>query len=133
MDNPLNTLQNNHLASLTQNAPKSVMQAIQTASAKTGVNFSYLVEKAAAESNFDTDAKAKTSSATGLFQFIESTWIDMVERHAPWLLGLTYSPRRPAPTVMFFMTPPLVSQNHYKKFITFSIKNSRQMITEQKH
>ena len=57
------------------------MRAIQVASAKTGANFSYLVEKAAAESNFDTNAKAKTSSATGLFQFIESTWIEMIEKH----------------------------------------------------
>ncbi len=81
MVNPLNSLQNNHLAQLTQNAPKGVMQAIQTASTKTGVNFTYLVEKAAAESNFDASAKAKTSSATGLFQFIESTWMDMIDRH----------------------------------------------------
>ncbi len=81
MTNPLNALQNNPLAQLTQNAPRSILQAIKTASIKTGVNFSYLVEKAAAESNFEPNAKAKTSSATGLFQFIESTWMDMIEKH----------------------------------------------------
>ncbi len=81
MKNPLNALQNNNLAQISQNAPKAVLSAIKNASAKTGVNFSYLVEKAAAESNFDANAKAKTSSATGLFQFIESTWIDMIDKH----------------------------------------------------
>ena len=81
MANPLNSLQNNHLAHITSNAPKTVLNAIKTASAKTGVNFSYLVEKAAAESSFNPTAKAKTSSATGLFQFIERTWLDMIDKH----------------------------------------------------
>lgn len=74
--NPLN---NNALAAF--QVPKTVYNAIRNAAAKTGVNFTYLVEKAAAESSFDTNAKAKTSSATGLFQFIESTWLSMVKEH----------------------------------------------------
>ncbi len=81
MTNAINSLENNALAALTQRAPKGIMQAIQNASAKTGVSFSYLMDKAAAESNFNPTVKAKTSSATGLFQFIESTWIDMMGRH----------------------------------------------------
>lgn len=36
------------------------------------------MEKAAAESSFNPNAKARTSSATGLFQFIDSTWMGMV-------------------------------------------------------
>ena len=74
-------MENNALAALTQRAPQAVTHAIKRASAKTGVSFSYLMEKAAAESNFNPTVKAKTSSATGLFQFIESTWMDMVNRH----------------------------------------------------
>lgn len=81
MPNAINSLENNALAALTQRAPKGIMQAIQNASAKTGVSFSYLMDKAAAESNFNPTVKAKTSSATGLFQFIESTWMDMMDRH----------------------------------------------------
>ncbi|MCI5059991.1 MAG: transglycosylase SLT domain-containing protein [Alphaproteobacteria bacterium] len=69
------------LASLGARAPKHVMSAIEKASAKTGVSFSYLVQKAGAESGFNPGVKAKTSSATGLFQFIESTWMDMVKKH----------------------------------------------------
>ena len=81
MDNALKSLENNALAALTQRAPQGVVSAIKTASAKTGVSFSYLMEKAAAESNFNPIAKAGTSSATGLFQFIESTWMDMINKH----------------------------------------------------
>src|SRR3546814_19009170 len=37
--------------------------------------------KAAVESGYRTDVKAPTSSATGLYQFIERTWLGMVEEH----------------------------------------------------
>ena len=81
MNDALKSLENNALAALTKRAGANVTTAIKNASAKTGVSFSYLMEKAAAESNFNPAIKAKTSSATGLFQFIESTWMDMVDRH----------------------------------------------------
>jgi hypothetical protein len=61
--------------------PQSVMSAVRQASARTGVDFSYLMEKAAQESSFNPTAKASTSSATGLYQFIERTWLDMVDQH----------------------------------------------------
>lgn len=55
-----------------------VMNAIKTASKETGVDFAYLVNKAAQESGFRSDVKASTSSATGLYQFTEQTWLQMV-------------------------------------------------------
>jgi hypothetical protein len=75
------SIQNNALAQLAQRAGPQTTAAIRTASLKTGVDFAYMMEKAAAESSFDTDAKARTSSASGLYQFIESTWLQMVERY----------------------------------------------------
>ena len=75
----LNTNNDNGLAQIS--VPKEIYRAISNASAKTGVNFTYLMEKAAAESSFNPNAKARTSSATGLFQFIESTWLTMVKEH----------------------------------------------------
>jgi hypothetical protein len=72
---------NNDLTTLRQQAGPRVVNAIQTASRRTGVNFAYLMEKAAAESSFDAKAKSRSSSATGLFQFIESTWLRMVKEH----------------------------------------------------
>jgi hypothetical protein len=62
-------------------ASQTVVNAIQNASARTGVSFDYLMDKAKQESSFDSDAKAKTSSASGLFQFIESTWMNAVKTY----------------------------------------------------
>lgn len=61
----------------------AVRAAIRRAAAATGVDFSLLVETARRESALNPNARAGTSSATGLFQFIESTWLDMVRRHGP--------------------------------------------------
>jgi hypothetical protein len=62
-------------------AADGVRAAIQRASQATGVDFSLLVETARRESALNPNARAGTSSATGLFQFIDSTWLDMVRRH----------------------------------------------------
>ncbi|MDE1901124.1 MAG: transglycosylase SLT domain-containing protein [Alphaproteobacteria bacterium] len=58
-----------------------ILQAIKNAAARTGVDFSYLVKKAAQESGFDPTAKASTSSATGLYQFTSQTWLQMVKTY----------------------------------------------------
>jgi hypothetical protein len=60
-------------------APLSISNAIKKASRATGTDFSYLLKTAARESAFKKSAKAKTSSAAGLFQFIESTWLKTVK------------------------------------------------------
>jgi hypothetical protein len=57
-----------------------IREAIQTAAKRTGVSFDFLVKQAEAESGFDPNAKAATSSATGLYQFIDSTWLSMVRQ-----------------------------------------------------
>lgn len=77
----INTLDNNALAAMTARAPRHITHAIAKASEKTGVDFAYLMQQASVESSFRADVKAKTSSATGLYQFIESTWLDMVKKH----------------------------------------------------
>ncbi|MFD1696765.1 lytic transglycosylase domain-containing protein [Roseibium aestuarii] len=56
-----------------------IEQAFQTASTSTGASFDYLVKTAMRESSLEPTAKAKTSSATGLFQFIESTWLETMK------------------------------------------------------
>ncbi len=57
--------------------------AFQSASNSTGTSFEYLVKTAARESSFNPSAKARTSSATGLFQFIESTWLETMKEAGP--------------------------------------------------
>ena len=58
-----------------------VYAAIKTASSETGVDFDYLWRTAKRESSLDPEARAKTSSATGLFQFTNDTWLRMVDRY----------------------------------------------------
>ncbi|MEZ5840675.1 MAG: lytic transglycosylase domain-containing protein [Hyphomicrobiales bacterium] len=57
--------------------------AFKTAAKSTGTGFDFLLRTAVRESNLDATAKAKTSSATGMFQFIESTWLEMVKEEGP--------------------------------------------------
>lgn len=59
----------------------SVSQTIKVAAHRKGVDFSYLLNQAQAESSLNPQAEAKTSSATGLFQFINSTWLNVVDKY----------------------------------------------------
>lgn len=58
-----------------------VTAAIELASRRTGVDFNYLLGQAQVESGMRIDARARTSSATGLYQFIEQSWLGVVKRH----------------------------------------------------
>ncbi len=62
MDNGTNSIQNNALASMLAPVPGKVVNAIKQASARTGVNFAYLVQQAGAESSFNPKIKAKTQT-----------------------------------------------------------------------
>ena len=62
-------------------AAEGVRQAIGTAAARTGVDFSYLMAQARSESGLDPAAKAANSSAGGLFQFLDQSWLAVVKRH----------------------------------------------------
>ena len=53
---------------------------IRKAAEATGASFEYLLATAKVESNLKPNLKAKTSSATGLFQFIEQTWFAMMKQ-----------------------------------------------------
>jgi hypothetical protein len=59
----------------------SVRAEIQRASASTGVDFDYLLGQASIESSLNPNARASTSSASGLYQFISSTWLNTLEKH----------------------------------------------------
>ncbi|WP_394694304.1 hypothetical protein [Hyphobacterium sp.] len=54
---------------------------IARASRETGANFDFMVRTAARESNFDPNARATTSSAAGMYQFLDQTWLAMMSRH----------------------------------------------------
>jgi hypothetical protein len=58
-----------------------VEAAIQRASSATGVDFGFLMRAAKRESGFNPGAKAPTSSAAGLFQFVDQTWMSTLKKH----------------------------------------------------
>ena len=59
---------------------QTVMGSLQRAAAATGVDFGYLVKTAQRESSLNPRAHAPTSSAAGLFQFIEQTWLGVLKQ-----------------------------------------------------
>ncbi|EHL99830.1 hypothetical protein HMPREF9946_02976 [Acetobacteraceae bacterium AT-5844] len=63
------------------NVASHVTRALRHAADSTGVGFNVLAAKAAIESGFQTNAQAPTSSARGLFQFIDQTWLSTVQKH----------------------------------------------------
>ncbi len=62
-----------------------VTLAIRAASTPAQVDFSYLMRTAKLESSLNPKARARTSSAEGLFQFIDQTWLELVGRHGDQL------------------------------------------------
>jgi hypothetical protein len=61
-----------------RSVPGKVVDTIVKASDEAGVDPVYMMALADKESSFDTDAKAATSSAQGLFQFVARTWLEMI-------------------------------------------------------
>ena len=62
-------------------AAARIQSAIATASSRTGVDFDYLLGQAKLESGLNASARAGTSSASGLYQFIEQSWLSVVKKH----------------------------------------------------
>lgn len=65
----------------TYNISTTAAAAIRLANIRTTADFAYMMELSSAESSFDHEAQARTSSATGLYQFTEDTWLHMVRRY----------------------------------------------------
>ena len=60
---------------------EAVGAAIARASQATGVDFGYLMRTARRESGFNPSAQASSSSAGGLFQFVDQTWLGALKQH----------------------------------------------------
>ena len=59
----------------------SVVAALRNAAAATGSDFHYLLGTAMRESSLKPNAQSSASSAAGLFQFIDQTWLGLVKEH----------------------------------------------------
>ncbi|MCX7283964.1 MAG: lytic transglycosylase domain-containing protein [Novosphingobium sp.] len=62
-------------------AGANVRSAIAGAAQATGTDFAYLMAQAKLESSLDPAARARTSSASGLYQFTTQTWLRTLDKH----------------------------------------------------
>jgi peptidoglycan hydrolase-like protein with peptidoglycan-binding domain len=104
---------------------RGVVAAIRLSSVRTGVDFSYLMELAAVESAFNPLAQAVGSSAAGLYQFTQDTWLNTVKAH-----GEKYGLGRYAAQIEYTVDrrgnrrPRLSDQNVYRHLLDLR-KNPR--------
>jgi len=73
--------------SILSNAVSQITGAIKHAAQSTGISFEYLLTTARLESNLNPSAQASTSSAKGLYQFIDQTWLGTMKQEGA-ALGL---------------------------------------------
>ncbi|CCD96322.1 conserved hypothetical protein [Bradyrhizobium sp. ORS 375] len=71
---------NSSPAGLLDNVRAKVAGAIKQAADSVGTSFEYLLSTAKMESDFNPTAGASTSSARGLYQFIDQTWLGTVKQ-----------------------------------------------------
>ncbi len=71
---------NNPYPALSRAVDPAIVRNIRQASLATSTDFGLLMAQAQQESGFKPDAKAASGSAAGLFQFVDSTWLDMVRQ-----------------------------------------------------
>jgi hypothetical protein len=71
--------------SINGGAGSPVAGAIRDAARSTGTSFEYLLTTAQIESNLNPAAQATTSSAKGLYQFIDQTWLATMKSAGPAL------------------------------------------------
>ena len=69
--------------SILANASAHISGAIRDAARATGASFEYLLTAARMESNLNPAAQATSSSATGLYQFIDQTWLATLKSAGP--------------------------------------------------
>ena len=65
--------------------PQTLAYMLTSAGDRNGVDFDYLLQTAMRESSLNPQARAQSSSAVGLFQFLESTWLQVMKEQGPRL------------------------------------------------
>src|SRR3954469_7043952 len=63
--------------------PRWLAETVVRAAQVTGVDPAYMMALADKESSLLPEIKARTSSAEGLFQFLEGTWLEVLRRYGP--------------------------------------------------
>ena len=65
--------------------PQGLAYVLNSAGDKSNVDFDYLLQTAIRESSLNPEARAPSSSAVGLFQFLDSTWLQVMKEQGPRL------------------------------------------------
>ena len=84
-DTRKNSMDTTSIVAGLESASAQITGSIRQAAAATGASFEYLLSAAKMESNFNPSAAASTSSARGLYQFIDQTWLATVKEAGPSL------------------------------------------------
>jgi hypothetical protein len=71
--------------------PQGLAYVLNSAGDKSNVDFDYLLQTAIRESSLNPEAKASSSSAVGLFQFLDSTWLQVMKEQGPRLGYQSYA------------------------------------------
>ncbi|NEU12450.1 lytic transglycosylase domain-containing protein [Methylobacterium sp. BTF04] len=83
--------------------PREIVDTILRAATETNVDPVYLMALADKESSFSTTVRAATSSAEGLFQFLSTTWLELIQtygaRHGLATEAAAVTGRGPAITI----------------------------------
>jgi hypothetical protein len=92
-------------------AASTVTGAIRGAAQASGASFEYMLTTAQIESGFNPHAAASTSSAGGLYQFIDQTWLGMLKDAGPSLgYGRYADAITKSPSGHFEVTDPAMRQ-----------------------
>jgi hypothetical protein len=92
--------------------PRPLVETILRAADDTGVDAAYMMALADKESSFTPDVKAPTSSAQGLFQFIERTWFEVIRD-----FGARHGFRVAATLVETVNGQPTVQNEHLRAWV----------------
>ncbi len=74
-----------------QKQDPALIDALYTAAQETGVSFELMIIKAMIESNLGANTIAAKSSARGMFQYIEPTWLSLIKRHGEKIGHASYA------------------------------------------
>src|SRR5690349_5606142 len=92
--------------------PRWLAEAVVRAAQATQVDPAYMMALADKESSLLPDNKARTSSAEGLFQFVEGTWLDVLHRY-----GSKHGYAAEAEAIQMVQGRPVVSDNDERERI----------------
>src|SRR4051812_18654974 len=110
--------------------PLCLSETVIRAAEVTGAEPAYMLALADKESTFDYQAKAKSSSAVGLFQFLEGTWLRALKAY-----GAKHGFGAAADAITVVRGRPVVSDPENKPWITRGVgsRKAASIVAQLRH